>query len=552
MQEVIEILLTKLFYMLLDLYENLMSYPNDLLSHSQQQSLPDAQSDDQLSLVDSIHLFTLDLLNLIGANFKHLGQKHLLDIMLKKLTTTISLSDIANREAATNNGQPNNASQPPNSVRRNTNILLTFIRNKISLITLCTQFIEPNDLNLFNMYYTSILTAIKSILYNNNTQVDASGLNINPIDILNQKFTVVLQLLTKFSFLSLERLVAASQISPSRCEQICAEIIDTNLNFLTDLNFSFDLINFQTNNNLKLIIDQCINNYVSILNISYPSHFLMILKRSFEFNAKEYSLKYGSLNLKRFLVLFQQNEILANTALSPMKIAAENNNPRMLMRSDYESIFDYLIQFFRFEQAKFKSQKNSFYLHWSVFTSELSKLFTSLILTYFERFQLKPLIGAADFDKALEDTVWKLLTDMYMVWIEPASLIEITSQFFINIKDLFDNNEVRLNLDSQAQAHITPQLAIFVMFDSFLNLFDSVSKHIVLQEPTKRNFLLNRFMHFYYETIICSTQLINSSTVNDNTLDCYHKCLIKFSTGWYSNGLYEPDYRSIRKFFFNG
>jgi hypothetical protein len=525
--------------MLLDTYESQMSYPNDLLSQNSNQtqlvthngssnldSLPSTLNEDQVYLADSIHIFAFDLISLIGQNYKHLGQKHLLDIMLKKLTTTISLADINNRDSG--NGQ-----QPPpqESTRRKTNVLLTFIRNKMSLINLCTQFIEPNDLTLFNMYYTNVLTAIKSILYNNNSQLDAQGININPIDILNQKFSIVLQLLAKFSFINLERLVEANQISNEKCEQICTEFIDTNLNFLTDLNFSFDLINFQTNNHLKLIIDQCINNYVSILNINYPTHFLLITKKCFEFNAKEYSLKYGSLNLRRFLGLFQQNEMMAVSSprkISPIKSMANFESSISLRKSDYQNIFEYLIQFFRFEQAKFKSQKNSFYLHWSMYTSELARLYSSLILTYFERFLLKNLLStstSSNFEREFDNGIWKLMMDTYSVWIEPASLIEVTSQFFINIKDLYENNQARLSGQDASNndlvsSHTTPQLAIFIMFDSFLSVFDSVCRHL-LQQPTdssKRNFLLNKFLHFYYEQIVSSSDLSNLSTVNDNTL----------------------------------
>lgn len=343
-QDSIDKIITKLFYMLLDLYESYMSYPNDLLSLLQQQSSANSTwqmerpvesfsmpleslsslnsiLDDPYTQTDSIHLFTFDLINMIGSNFKHLGQKHLLDILLKKLSTTISLSDINMR---LNNNTP---SEPSTSTRRNTNIVLTHIRNKMSLITLCSQYIEPNDLLLFNQYYKSVLMAIKSVLYNNNSQVaDASGLNINPIDVLNQKFSIMLKLLTKFSFVNLEKLIDSHQVTAEKCEQICSEFIDTNLNFLTDLNFSFDLINFQTNNHLKHLIDQCIMNYVSILNIDYPTHFMLLLKKCLEFNAREYSLKYGSLNLSRLLSMFKQNETLGNSneSGSPFRTAKKN------------------------------------------------------------------------------------------------------------------------------------------------------------------------------------------------------------------------------------
>ena len=50
-------------------------------------------------------------------------------------------------------------------------------------------------------------------------------------------------------------------------------------------------------------------------------------------------------------------------------------------------------------------------------------------------------------------------------------------------------------------------------------------------------------LHFYYEQIACA--LNTSSSINDNTLDCYHKCLAKYSSAWFGAGHFEPDYRSI-------
>lgn len=265
---------------------------------------------------------------------------------------------------------------------------------------------------------------------------------------------------------------------------------------------------------------------------------------------------------------------------------------RVLSKSDFETLFEYLIQFFRFEQLKFRSQNSSFYLHWSLFVGDLSKLYSALLVNYFERFVLKNLNQTDDpvsFEKEFESTIWKLLIDLYTVWIEPSSLIEVTSQFFINVNDMFNETKsleaVNRQMSDQMQHHTTPQMAIFVMFDSFLASFDFVCKSLlpsknirspsaIVASPVKtkdtsarRNYLFNKFLHFYYEEIVCSSSLASQSSINDNTLginlcqtcsyliltifnnlDCYHKCLGKYFPNWYSsgNGVHvELDFRSI-------
>lgn len=87
-------------------------------------------------------------------------------------------------------------------------------------MSLCAQYVEPNDLDLFNEFYTNILCSITSIMLNlnlqpanatdNNTgssQHQQIGGNFDSIEIINLKFSIILQLLEKFSFVNLERLI---------------------------------------------------------------------------------------------------------------------------------------------------------------------------------------------------------------------------------------------------------------------------------------------------------------------------------------------------------
>lgn len=55
---------------------------------------------------------------------------------------------------------------------------------------------------------------------------------------------------------------------------------------------------------------------------------------------------------------------------------------------------------------------------------------------------------------------------------------------------------------------------------------------------------MNRLIHFYYERIAC--ELNASNSINDNTLDCYHRCMSKYASSWYGHGGFEPDYRTVQ------
>jgi len=103
----------------------------------------------------------------------------------------------------------------------------------------------------------------------------------------------------------------------------------------------------------------------------------------------------------------------------------------------------------------------------------------------------------------------------------------------------------------------SPGSAVLITINSFLNLFHTILERFNLFLTTNhvngkqlqqisRNYALNKFLHFYYEQIACALN-INSvsspSLINENTLDCFHKCINKYSSRWYSG--FEPDYRSI-------
>lgn len=88
---------------------------------------------------------------------KKSNQQVLLEKIISKLTSNINLTSIIER---------NGGSAASMSTRRSSNMLLNLIRNKLSLMSLCANFVEPNDLDLFNDFYMNILASINSILLN--------------------------------------------------------------------------------------------------------------------------------------------------------------------------------------------------------------------------------------------------------------------------------------------------------------------------------------------------------------------------------------------------
>jgi hypothetical protein len=123
-----------------------------------------------------------------------------------------------------------------------------------------------------------------------------------------------------------------------------------------DLKLESNLEQKLNGNNLKLIIDQCFDNFVSILSIQYPFYFSYMLQKCLDFSGQPVSLKYGSKNLVKFNLIIQQNEFMQL-----------NNKSVLLNRDQLELTSKYFTEFFCFEREKYKSQTRSFYNHWFFF-----------------------------------------------------------------------------------------------------------------------------------------------------------------------------------------
>jgi hypothetical protein len=591
-----QFLLSRLFYMLIDLYETQMHHPNDLLNNTSTDANAKYTNDQQFS--DSIHSYMFDLINMIGTNFiqfnevnlnfhvlRKRNQQILLEKIIQKITSTIT---IANEPAS---AQPHLSSS---SSRRNGILLNILTRNKLSLMELCAQYVEPNDLDSFNEFYTNILCSVTSILLNENVNYDPNSSDLmlaqnscDTLEMVNQKFSIIIELLSKFSFFNLNRLIttkSVKELSEGYLNDICATFVETNLNFLMDLKFEFECGGGGENEenlrkrqvvkekNLKLIVDQTIDNFVSILNISYPFYFEYMLKKCLEFSSKNAAFKYGSRHLRRFCVVFRQNELL--TTINTNK----NMDDVLLSRVKYEKTFEFLAEYFNFERNRFRAQKRSFYSHWCVSCRELSDVFSSIITTYLDRFALKEMLVDLGEDTTTTttdtellskyakkfansyDKLWEILINVYLVWIEPSSLKEVTLHTMINVKDIYENEIALVGARDSINFNsisTSPGAAVLLMFDSFLFTFHTIFQrlhlfsNLIKQQPeigvqleqNAKNYALNKFFHFYYEQIACA--LNSSSSINDNTLECYHRCLSKYSSSWFGSGQFEPDYRSI-------
>jgi hypothetical protein len=619
-------LLTSLFYLLIDSYETQMNNPNDLLNTiNKDQSFANymnpLQPFESLSAIDyeqqphqqlqqfssdSIHLYIFDLIHLIGKNFiqskiskindsnrttndlNKNNQQILLEKLLSKLVSNVSL------EVANFSNNSNNISSS-SSTRRNTYALLNLTYNQLNLMSLCAQYVEPFDVYFFNESYTKILCSITSILINNNlnsssslttdkTTSDVSLLsNYNSVEILNQKFSVVLQLLSSFSFAQLNRLLEQIKNKDEKVN-ICKKFVEINLNFLSDLKFE-KLENNRANHhqqqfvetNLRSIIHQCIDNLTSILNVDYPLYFEYMLKKLFEFSSMPTSLKYGIRHLTQFNTILQQHEFL----LMLYNDKSSSIESRLLSKEKFDLVFKYLVEFFAFERNKFKSQRRSFYSHWCLFTRSISTLYSHFFSIYIDRYVIKDclmLLNETGVHEELSQTkiesdrlnlimkkfeiiydkLWLTLIDIYMAWIEPCSVKEVTSQTLINVSEIYETQVALVPGYNEELLNSTPSAAVLIMIDSFMRLFNSLLERMNMLSMSSskansnlslsfsqnaKNYALNKFFHFYYESIACS--LNSSSIVNDNTLDCYNRCLSKYAPSWFGGGLFEPDYRSV-------
>ncbi len=238
-------------------------------------------------------------------------------------------------------------------------------------------------------------------------QLQISG-SFDSLEIINLKFSIILQLLSKFSFVHLNKLIDEScknyedQVLNDNITDVCCRFVDTNFNFLIDLKLSPNSSENQVimdEKNLRLIIDQCIDNYVSILNIDYPFYFEFLLKKCLEFSSKSLTLKYGCRHLNQFNMIMQQRELMFNS-------------DSRLDKSKIEETFKFFEDFFEFERAKFISQKLSFYSHWFAYARNINQIYTSLFTLYLDRFCINDFVKI-DYSGVVHDELVPMLMNQF-------------------------------------------------------------------------------------------------------------------------------------------
>lgn len=283
----------------------------------------------------------------------------------------------------------------------------------------------------------------------------------------------------------------------------------------------------QNEDNLKLIIDQCIDNFVSVLNIDYPFYFEYMLKKCLEFSSKPFALKYGCRHFSQFNLIAQQRELMFSGGSG-----SQNTNSK-IDRQKFQDTFKFLSEFFEFERAKFLAQKQSFYSHWFAYVRNFNDIFTSLFTVYLDRFCVNDLV-TINYSGVIHNEligmlmtqfigkynkIWELMLKLYTVWIEPASIKELTGQSLINVTEVYESEINKGAYKNIAVLTKNPGAAVMTMLNSFMNLFNVLLERLKLfvnmndrlaneggdicqrMYDNARNYALNKFFHFYYESI---------------------------------------------------
>ena len=110
------------------------------------------------------------------------------------------------------------------------------------------------------------------------------------------------------------------------------------------------------------------------------------------------------------------------------------------------------------------------------------------------------------------DKIWMLLVDLYLVWIEPVSVKELTSQALINVTDTYEKEiqHRQLSRGDQSGLDNNPGSTVPIMINLFLNMFHliiNMNEHVGSNKfctkmlDAARNHCLNKLLHIYCETI---------------------------------------------------
>ena len=86
---------------------------------------------------------------------------------------------------------------------------------------------------------------------------------------------------------------------------------------------------------------------------------------------------------------------------------------------------------------------------------------------------------AKNFEKTY-DLLWEILINLYLVWIEPSAVKEVTTQSLINVNEVYEFEISLVGVRETGVAVTSPGAAVLLMFDSFLFLFHTVLQRLAM------------------------------------------------------------------------
>ena len=311
-------LLKYIFYLLIDTYQCDNSNNNDTSTIAATGSSDENSGGGDLSNTSSINLYLIDLINLIGFNFIKV-QSNETQFLLNKILNEIN----------------------------NSNLL-----SSLFIMRLCTQYVQPNQ-QTFIQLYTKVLQRL--VEYLDDVLCNTTSRQNNSEIFLTIKFDIYLKLLSKFGPEQLKAQMTTKTTTndtTSDYQSIMTtyyKFVELNIQFLFNIRQptvqhanenSMNLIE----KSLKLIINQCIDNFVSLLDLNYPYNFDYMIKTVLEFSSNRMTVKYNNRHMDLFLNIIKQRELLSISTST------------LLDSKTYLSTFVYLSKYFVNEASKYEEK----------------------------------------------------------------------------------------------------------------------------------------------------------------------------------------------------
>ena len=89
----------------------------------------------------------------------------------------------------------------------------------------------------------------------------------------------------------------------------------------------------------------------------------------------------------------------------------------LLKRTELETSFAILVEYFEMERSRYATQKRSFYAHWSTHARQLSSLYSTLFAIYIDRHVPDSELMAGGNGQLAFNALWDTLLNFYNVSI---------------------------------------------------------------------------------------------------------------------------------------